>query len=181
VEIPPGWSAINQPPPDALLAVQSPSQSERFLVFAAAMPAREHPNAAHEFWESAKNTMTKGGMSFGPQGQATIGDVSFATFTAPLSTGGTLTSYVGSLGDKVYMLQAISTAATSPDDSQLKAAVDSFHVLSPVPVESPLPETHSSRTAGFYVFVVAGGLLLGSIVFAVVAVLRWPSAKKPDA
>jgi hypothetical protein len=131
VEIPPGWSAITPQPPESLLAVQSPGSAVKFLVFATKTSTRQHPDAAREVREGAKQQMTKGGYKIDPDQEMTIGEVAFVAFTAHRPTGGTLTAYTGTAGEEVYMMQVIARDQDAANDPQLQLAIQSFRLLGP--------------------------------------------------
>ena len=167
VEMPPGWSSINPAPRDALLAVQSPSKTQKFLVFATKTQSLVHPDAGRDVRNDTRDKMTKAGYKIDPDQDTTLGGVPFVSFVAHLpSGGGTDTVYTAKAGDQVYMLQAISLANDAAADAQLQAAVQSFKLLAAV--DAPAGSSSSAGSSGFTTFVrvvLAGMILIAAVMF----------------
>jgi hypothetical protein len=174
VEMPPGWSAINPAPPRALLAIQSPGKTEKFIVYATKAQSLVHSNDAREVYKDSKERMSKAGYKIDPDQNTTLGGLPFVFFVAHMSPSGTVTDYTANAGDQVYVLQAISGGNDAAADAQLQAAVQSFKLLAPVdaPAQTATPAGAGSR--GFMVFVRV--FLAGMIVLAVFMFFRRPKA-----
>jgi hypothetical protein len=161
VEMPSGWSTISPAPRDALLAVQSPGKTQKFLVFASKTQSLVHPDAGREVRNDTKDKMTKIGYKMDPDQDITLGGVPFVSFVAHLPSGGSaITVYTAKAGDQVYMLQAISMGSDAAGEAQLQAAVQSFKLLHPVDAPAaPSPLAHASGTMTF-VRVFLGGMVI---------------------
>ena len=164
MEMPAGWSALSPQPADTILAMQGPGRAQKLLVYVTTMPARSHPDAARELDDNARKGMTKAGYQIGPDQNTTIGDVPFVFFTAQVPGGGTMAAYIGSAGDEVYMMEAISKGKDAASEPQLQAAIKSFRLLSPA-ASFHAPPSASRSSNHLYLLVIAAIVVIGMVGF----------------
>jgi hypothetical protein len=172
MELPAGWTEMRPRPPLAVVALQSPDNSQRLLAFTVKLPPNERASGATDVRAGAKKSMSDNGWRIDPEQQLTINGQPFISFAGHVPTGEAITAYTTAANDTVYMLQAVRSA-TAGSDSEIQSAVRSFRLLSPgaaLPLNTP-PKSGAFR-AGYVVGRILFFTTIPAVLLAVWAIRR---------
>src|SRR5262245_37131545 len=126
IEFPSHWRVLNPPPPQTLVAAQSPDGLRTLVIVATKLPKSDIPAAAADMIAGAKQSAIDNGWRVTNEREASLSGVPFHALRTQVSASASTVTYISVTGNEGYILQGVCTACDADSDPELMAAVNSF-------------------------------------------------------
>jgi len=152
IEFPPNWRVLDPTPPHTVAVAQTPDGSRTLMLIAEKLPAAERANGLRDMIAGAKQSAIDKGWQISDERDTSVSGLPFHAFTTRVTGIASMVTFIGTSGDVGYVLQGICKASDAASDAELKAAMNSFHLLSAlnVPAETDRPNSVAYRIG--YIF-----------------------------
>jgi hypothetical protein len=180
IDVPGDWHQLTVQSSLVSLAGQSPDKQRSFLISTVTVSGSDRQRSAGDMFNGLQKGMSDAGWEVANQTEVTLNGLPFHTFTAHLAPTKTAAAYVTSAGDYAYAIVLYATATDAASDPDLRAIIDSFHLIVPQPAN----ESAAYRvgyTAGHFMRVawpLAVGVVVLIAVLVVVAISRRAKRKR---
>lgn len=131
IDLPANWSRADAKAP-AVVGERNADGTKAVVVIVATIPERERSTAAAQMVAGAQGSMKEKGWAIFGEHEITRNGLVFDAFTARMSDGGTMTTWVISVNDKAYSLAGVWKSGDASADPEMQSVLGSFRFLSSV-------------------------------------------------